>query len=208
MIILENINKSFDKQLLKDFSFTFSPGKSYAIIGPSGCGKSTLLNIIGMLDKADSGILTINGIKNPVIGSKEGQKILKGEMSYMFQNYGLVDNETVLQNLKLVNTTKKDLLTISQILKKVGLENFEAKKIANLSGGEQQRVAIAKVLLKNSNIILADEPTGNLDDDTANGIMELLLNIHGTNKILIVVTHNIKYLNLFDEIIDLSNKSH
>lgn len=205
MINLKSISKAYDKEIVKDFSYSFQPGKSYVIAGESGSGKSTLLNIIGMLETIDKGEVYIDGVKNPKINSKEGQLILKDKISYMFQNYGLIDNETVLENLKLVRGPKNDLITISNTLKQVGLANMEMKMVATLSGGEQQRVAIAKILLKNAKYILADEPTGNLDEDTANTIMNLLQKIikDDENKTLVVVTHNKKYLSLFDEVIYL-----
>lgn len=204
MIKLTGVSKKYEKKIIENFTYQFEKGKNYVIVGSSGKGKTTLLNLIGMLEEADEGEVEINNIKNPSINSLKGQKILRNNISYMFQNYGLVDNETVEENLQLVLNKKADYVT-SNILRKVNLQGMEHRKIASLSGGEQQRVAIAKILLKNSNIILCDEPTGNLDEENADIIMEYLLGIQDGSKVIIVVTHNKKYIEDFDEVINLEN---
>ncbi len=204
MIKLTGVSKKYEKKIIENFTYQFEKGKNYVIVGSSGKGKTTLLNLIGMLEEADEGEVEINNVKNPSINSLKGQKILRNNISYMFQNYGLVDNETVEENLQLVLNKKADYVT-SNILRKVNLQGMEHRKIASLSGGEQQRVAIAKILLKNSNIILCDEPTGNLDEENADIIMEYLLGIQDGSKVIIVVTHNKKYIEDFDEVINLEN---
>ncbi len=200
MIVLKNVFKKYDEFELGPINYQFIPGNSYCIMGKSGTGKSTLINIIGMLEKQDTGDLVINNILNPNIASSNGRKILKNDLSYMFQNYGLVDNETVKENLLLVNNRQGD---INNVLDKVGLKGKENYKVASLSGGEQQRVAIAKILIKDSKIIICDEPTGNLDDETGDIIISQLLNLVNSEKILIVVTHDKRYRKLFEHIIDL-----
>ncbi len=196
MVELNNVVKVFDTFKLGPLNQQFNRGKSYCITGKSGSGKTTLINIIGMLEKQDSGEVVIMGHKNPQISSKIGRGLLRHNISYMFQNYGLVDNESVRENLLLVNNKNLDL---DVALKKVGLSGREDQIIATLSGGEQQRVAIAKILIKDSNIIICDEPTGNLDDNTGNMIMDLLFNLMTEDKILIVVSHDMRHLSRFDE---------
>lgn len=210
MISLNKIEKSYDNnKILRNFSYDFIQGKKYVITGESGSGKSTLLNIIGMLVKPDSGSIIINDIKNPELGSRKGRMLLKHNISYMFQNYGLVENENIISNLQLVNAENKSLNKIHEVLHKVGLKGFEHRKVCTLSGGEQQRVAVAKILLKEADIILADEPTGNLDQKMSKEILKLLLDIvdNDDKKILIMVTHEKEFISYFDEVINISKKA-
>jgi|AKYZ01.1.fsa_nt_gi putative bacteriocin export ABC transporter, lactococcin 972 group len=209
---MENINKRYDtKIVLKDVSLTFEKGKMYAITGASGSGKSTLLNIMGLLEKPTSGNLYISNHKNVKISSKLSKKLLRNTISYLFQNYALSDNDTVEYNLKMglyysKNINKKD--AIKQALQKVGLEGFEKIKISKLSGGEQQRVSLARLLLKPSEIILADEPTGNLDNVNKQIVMDLLKDLNKEGKTVIIVTHDLNLAKQCDEIIQLETHKH
>jgi len=164
-------------------------------MGVSGAGKSTLLNIIGMLEKADSGDIEILGVKNPDFNSARGVKLLRHSISYLFQNYGLVDSETILYNLKITTKFSKysrseEKEKIAKALEKVGLSGFEKKKVYQLSGGEQQRVAMSKIILKSSKLILADEPTGSLDSANRKDVLELLKEMNQNGSTVIVVTHD------------------
>lgn len=188
MIEVQNINKSYgNKKVLENFSQAFEKGRMNFITGPSGKGKTTLLNIIGAIESYDSGLILYDSRKYKKI------EVFKNT-SFIFQNFGLLENETVLSNF-----TKFDIPNehsrISDVLKQVGLDNVLNKKVYSLSGGEQQRVAIAKALLKDSSIILADEPTGNLDIENALNIINILRN-NSKDKLIIVVTHD---LQLIDE---------
>ncbi len=209
IIELSHINKSYgDHIILNDFSLQISQGTFIAITGKSGIGKSTLLNIIGLLEKADSGTLTLCGAKNPTLRSKEGQLLLRTKVGYLFQNFGLIDEETVLYNLKIssrfLHLTKNDeTARIRDVLKKVGLSGVEKKKIFQLSGGEQQRVSVAKLLLKSPNIILADEPTGSLDSENRDTIMALLQDLNKAGKTIVVVTHDQAVKNCAKEYLEL-----
>lgn len=196
IVKLSNISKSYGSNVIfNDYSLEIEKGEFVIITGKSGAGKSTLLNIIGLLDKADSGDAEICGIKNPFFQSKEGNKLLRYHISYLFQNYGLIEDETVIKNLevgtkylKLSKEQKKQ--KINEALKSVGLENYENKKVFQLSGGEQQRVAVARIMLKPSELILADEPTGSLDVENRDVILSLLKSLNESGKTVVVVTHD------------------
>ena len=157
--------------------------------------KSTLLNIIGLLEEFDDGELIIDGESSPYPNSSGANKILREKISYLFQNFALVDEETVEYNLKLgckyVKGSKKEKeLSISETLKHVGLNGYEKRKIYELSGGEQQRVAMARIMLKPSKIILADEPTGSLDEKNRDVVLDLLKTLNKEGKTIVLVTHD------------------
>lgn len=199
IISLKNINKSYGNRILfKDFNLDIEKGELVSIMGPSGKGKSTLLNMIGLLEKVDSGDIVIEGIKNPKINSKEGVKLLRNKISYLFQNYGLIEEKTVFENLKIgtkflkLNKDKEKIMMV-EALETVELsKDILDQKIYHLSGGEQQRVALAKIILKPSEIILADEPTGSLDEKNRDSILNILKNINKKGKTIVVVTHDPK----------------
>lgn len=199
IIQLNNICKRYGKkEVLKDFSLNIEEGELIALTGTSGKGKSTILNIIGLLENPDSGDLIICNEKNIKPNTEKANEILRNTIGYLFQNFALVDEETVEYNLnialkyvKVKKEEKKKLL--EEALKKVGLQGFEKNKIYELSGGEQQRIAVARLMLKPSKIILADEPTGSLDEENREIIINLLKDINKSGKTIIIVTHD-KYL--------------
>lgn len=196
-----NITKKFgSKKIFTDLNLTFEAGKSYALIGGSGSGKSTLLNIIGRLEKIDSGKVLVD--EQDIWKTKE-RIFFKNYIGYVFQNYSLIENKTVNYNLSLVNKDKK---IISDVLEKVGLSSdYLTHKIYELSGGQAQRVAIARMLMKPRKIILADEPTGALDGDIGKEIINLLLNETVENKYVIIATHDPAVYNKVDFIIDMKD---
>ncbi|EGO88877.1 putative bacteriocin export ABC transporter [Clostridium botulinum C] len=195
-ISLKNITKKFgNKVIFKNFNLNIKKGDFVSIMGPSGTGKSTLLNIIGLLESKDSGYIKILDYLNPKFNSKEGVYLLRKEISYLFQNYGLVENKTVNYNLKMAThflklSKNEENKKIKDALSKVGLENIENEKVYSLSGGEQQRVALAKIILKPSSIILADEPTGSLDEKNRDIVLKILKKFNEDGKTIIVVTHD------------------
>ena len=200
-IDLLNVSKSFgSKKIFTDLNLKFESGKSYALIGGSGSGKSTLLNIIGRLEKIDSGNVLVD--KQDIWKIKE-RTFFKNTVGYVFQNYSLIDNKTVYDNLKLITKDKK---TIADVLEKVGLSSdYLHQKIYELSGGQAQRVAIARMLMKPRKIILADEPTGALDGEIGKEIIRLLLNERDEDKYVIIATHDPAVYNEVDVIIDMKD---
>ena len=188
MSILEmkNVSYTYDKRrkILTDVNASFEKGKMYAILGPSGSGKTTLLALLGGLDIPQKGEILFDG-KNILGRGLEYHR--HNQVSLIFQNYNLIDYLTPIENANLI--TKKDPL---QILKRLGLTEDEAKRnVMKLSGGQQQRVAIARALVSEAPIILADEPTGNLDEDTAAEITNILKECaHKMNKCVVIVTHS------------------
>ena len=200
-IDLLNVTKSFgSKKIFTDLNLRFESGKSYALIGGSGSGKSTLLNIIGRLEKIDSGNVLVD--KQDIWKIKE-RTFFKNTVGYVFQNYSLIENKTVYDNLKLITKDKK---TITDVLEKVGLSSdYLHQKIYELSGGQAQRVAIARMLMKPRKIILADEPTGALDGKIGKEIIRLLLNEIAEDKYVIIATHDPAVYNEVDVIIDMKD---
>lgn len=208
IVELENVSKSYgDKNVLNNLSFKIEEGTFNVIMGASGSGKSTILNIIGLLDKATSGDVILFEQKNIRPFSMKAEQMLKNKIGYLFQNFALIENETVANNLKLalenVRGNKKE--KISAALKEVGLEGYENKKIFKCSGGEQQRVAIARLLLKPCELILADEPTGSLDIKNREIVVKLLKNMQEQGKTIIIVSHDSFFEAIADNVIDLNN---
>ena len=183
---------------------TFEYGKSYALIGASGCGKSTLLNAIAGIEKVDKEQIIFDG-QVP----KFNAKFYREQLGYLFQNYGLVENLSIDGNLDIGLTYKKMSKKEKEALKlkylnQFSLTNNRERKIYTLSGGEQQRVALIRMILKEPSIILADEPTGALDSKTGQAIINTLLNLVDKDKVLIIATHNMNIASQCDEVIDLT----
>lgn len=195
-ITLSSINKSFgEKTLFRDYSLSIENGDFVAIKGESGAGKTTLLNIMGLLEAPDSGSVTLCGAKNLGFSSRTAVALRRHRLSYLFQNYGLVDADTVEANMKLATRFgkakgKAEKKLIADALEQVGLTGYERRKVYTLSGGEQQRVALAKIIAKSPDIILADEPTGSLDERNRNYVMDLLKALNRQGKTIVVVTHD------------------
>lgn len=207
---LSNITKKYgDNIILNDFSMEVKKGDFIAITGPSGCGKSTLLNIIGLIEPFNSGTYEIFELKNPKVDSSESIHLLRDKISYLFQNFALVNDRTVRYNLdmalyfsKLSSKEKNTLIT--ETLTSLGLVEFENKKIFQLSGGEQQRVALARIMLKPSELILADEPTGSLDMGNRDNIMNILIDLNKKGKTVIIVTHDLNIVKCAKKVIFLN----
>ena len=195
IIKLKNINKNYGNNIVFDnYNLTVKKGEYICIMGKSGAGKSTLLNIIGLLEAFDSGTLEICNINNPKINSKVGRDLLRYHISYLFQNYGLIEEHTVEKNILIATKYMKDKSNISdkirEVLSNVGLVGFEKKKVYQLSGGEQQRVALAKIMIKPSEIILADEPTGSLDSENKELVLSIIDSLHKKGKTIVMVSHD------------------
>lgn len=193
---LRGVSKSYSgKNIINNLDLDIYDGEMIAIVGKSGAGKTTLLNILGLLEKVDKGSIELFNKDVTKIKYRELNKLLRNKISYLFQNYALIDNETVGQNLDIALTYSKKNKAEKRIekenaLKRVGLEIDFKKKVFELSGGEQQRLAIARILLKPSSLILADEPTGSLDRNTRDEILDILKDINSRGITMIIVTHD------------------
>ncbi len=200
IIELQNLTKSYgygdtESFALKDFDLTVKRGEFIMIMGPSGCGKTTLLNIIGLLDRATRGSYSLSGEDVSDISSRRQAKLRAKKIGFVFQNFNLIPDLTVLDNVALplvyVNKPKTvRLKDASDALKRFHLGEREYYYPGQLSGGQQQRVSIARAIVSNPEIILADEPTGNLDSRSSNIVMEELKAIHEEGNTIIMVTHN------------------
>lgn len=193
IIRLENISKVYNtKKIFENFNLTVEKGEFLGIKGESGKGKSTLLNIIGLLETCDGRVI-MDGKEINYKNTKEIQSLLRNKIGYLFQNFALIDDLNVYENLKIVlkkDEKKNSKAVILQELKKVGMEDALNKKVYQLSGGEQQRIAIVRLILHKSEIILADEPTGSLDVKNAKIVMDLLKEFHIQGKTVIMVSHD------------------
>lgn len=203
MLELKNVSKSYkNTKVLNNVNIKFREKEFVSILGPSGSGKTTLLNIIGGLDKYDEGNLIIDGVLTSNFKENDWDNYRSKRIGFIFQNYNLINHLTVLENveLALLVNGKKNKSKIIDTLKKVGLED-EMNKLPNeLSGGQMQRVAIARSIINENDIILADEPTGALDSKTSVEIMEILKEI-SRNKLVIMVTHNVELANIYSDLI-------
>lgn len=202
MIEIRNLNKKYDDiEIFKDFNLTINDGEFVIFCGESGCGKTTLLSIIGDIEPADSGEIIVNGID--ITKKKNVRKYLQEQVGFLFQNFALVDNKTVKQNLDMVSADLRDNITLEDALNYVGLSDKKDTKVYKLSGGEQQRVALARLMLKKCSVILADEPTGSLDKKNADAVLELLMKLNKRGKTVIMVTHVEEYKNIGDRLVEL-----
>ena len=208
MIKIEHLEKSFgERTVFQDTNLQFAAGKVYALIGNSGCGKTTLLNILAKLEPYDKGSISYRGQELKQIKSHH---FFKNELGYLFQNFGLLENETVAANLELgligqKSNKQEKKQREEEVLEKVGLDYLTLdRKIYELSGGEAQRVALAKVILKDPPLILADELTAALDPETSQEIMNLLLSLKKPDRLMILATHNPAIWEKADEMIRLN----
>ena len=208
MIKIEHLEKSFgERTVFQDINLQFAAGKVYALIGNSGCGKTTLLNILAKLEPYDKGSISYRGQELKQIKSHH---FFKNELGYLFQNFGLLENETVAANLELgligqKSNKQEKKQREEEVLEKVGLDYLTLdRKIYELSGGEAQRVALAKVILKDPPLILADELTAALDPETSQEIMNLLLSLKKPDRLMILATHNPAIWEKADEVIRLN----
>jgi len=214
LIQLSKINKSFLNlkriNVLKKISYKFKSGKIYSLMGPSGSGKSTLLNLLSLIDRPSSGSIIIDNKKIDPNNSQKNDLLRANKIGIIYQQDNLLSDFTAIENLTLASLAsgkdKEDASNISKImLKKVGLAKRLNHYPSQLSGGEKQRVSIARALINNPQIILADEPTGSLDIETAKGIFELLKNQIKPNRIIIFATHNRFFANKSDCLLEIVN---
>lgn len=208
IVEISNLTKKYGNHVLFDgLSVSIPNNKLTCIYGSSGCGKTTLLNIIGMIENYTTGIITYDDkiVKN----QQQRRKLLSYKIGFIFQDFGLVENETVYQNMLIVKNIKKmknRRNEISKVLESLQLKDFIDRKVFELSGGEQQRVALAKILLKDVDLILADEPTASLDKENKEIVLKSLRQLVEQGKTVVVVSHDEEMLNFSDNKIDLSEK--
>ena len=208
MIEVKGLYKSFEgKTVLHNIDATFENGKTSLIIGQSGSGKTTLLNIIGGLDRYTSGDLIINGVSTSKYKDADWDYYRNHSIGFVFQSYNLIPHQSVLSNVELALTlagiSKKERRARAiEVLKKVGLADHIHKRPNQMSGGQMQRVAIARALINNPDILLADEPTGNLDSQTELEVMSLLKScVSDFGQTLIMITHDETIAQMADEMI-------
>lgn len=195
-ITVEKLRKSYQAgksktEVLKGISLTLAKGQTGVILGPSGSGKSTLMNIIGGVDRADSGSIHVDGLEITSLGDDGLTDYRRDSVGFIFQFYNLVPNLTVTENIEVVSNISKAPLDMDTVLNAVGLETKKKSFPRELSGGEQQRVAIARAIVKNPKLLLCDEPTGALDYETSHGVLSLLQKVNrdfGTT--ILMITHN------------------
>ena len=209
MIELQHIWKQFGSRIIfSDLNLNFQSGMVYALIGDSGCGKTTLLNMLAKLETFDKGEIVYKGKS---LTSLKNEEFYRNELGYLFQNFGLLESQTIRENLELgligkkQNKKQEKERLLLQALQAVRLDYLSLdQKIYELSGGEAQRVALAKIILKDPPLILADEPTASLDPKNSKEIMEILLELRNANRTIIIATHNPSIWKMADQVIHLS----
>lgn len=215
MIRTVSLSKIFRTEMiettaLSNVNFEVSKGEFVAIMGPSGCGKSTLLNILGLLDNSDSGEFYFEGVEVSGFSEKQRTNLRKGNIGFIFQSFNLIDELNIFENVELplvamnVQQSKRKM-RVDEILEQMRIGHRRDHFPRQLSGGQQQRVAIARALITKPKLILADEPTGNLDSSNGEQVMQLLEEMNSTGTTIIMVTHSLNHaerahriVNLFD----------
>ncbi|MBO7290426.1 MAG: ABC transporter ATP-binding protein [Bacteroidaceae bacterium] len=213
MITLKNIKKVFKTEeietwALQNVNLEVKKGEFVAIMGPSGCGKSTLLNILGLLDNPSEGTYMLDGKDVSHMSEDDRTDLRKGRLGFVFQSFNLIDELSVVENVELpllyMGTPKKERRRmVNEVVERVAMSHRAQHFPAQLSGGQQQRVAIARAVISRPQIILADEPTGNLDSKHGKEVMELLKELHNEGTTIIMVTHSQHDANYADRVINL-----
>ena len=213
-IKIKNLTKKYEKnksiKVLNDITYNFQSGKTYSIMGPSGSGKSTLLNLLSLIDNPTSGSIEISSSKIKSNSKVENDLIRAKNIGIIYQDKNLLSDFTALENvylpnLLISNDRQKSMELAKKLIKKVGMSVRINHFPNELSGGENQRIAIARALINNPDIILADEPTGSLDSDNAKLIFKILFNLINKNRIIIFATHNRYFANMADCKITMNN---
>ena len=210
-IELKNVKKEYKMgdvtiKAADNIEFSINKGEFVVVVGPSGAGKTTVLNILGGMDTATSGNVFINGCDIATFDEKSLTKFRRDEIGFVFQFYNLIPNLTAIENVELALQICKDPLDAEKVLEEVGLKDRINNFPAQLSGGEQQRVSIARALAKNPKLLLCDEPTGALDYNTGKSILKLLQDTCRNKKMtVIVITHNLAIAPMADRVIKIKN---
>ena len=213
---LKNISKHFNTEkkvkVLKNLSYNFNKGKMYALIGPSGSGKSTLLNLISLIDRPNHGSIKFNEDIVNFTNNKKNDIFRAKNIGIVYQQNNLIPDFTALENvymasLSISNNKDTAIIKAKHLLSKIGLSNRLNHFPSQLSGGESQRVAIARAIINDPEIILADEPTGSLDLNTAKEIFKILKNLKKSNRLIVFATHNRFFANKADCLLEMTNGS-
>lgn len=205
VIQIKNLCKNFDEHVLfKNFNLIINDGDFLCITGDSGTGKTTLLNMIGQLEPYQEGEILFEG--KPIETKKDKLNLFRKKLGFIFQNFVLVESKTVEENLQLIRKEDRTDVSIDSALKMVGIDDKKNSKVYTLSGGEQQRVAMARLYLKKCKYILADEPTGSLDRKNAEKIFEILKQLNDIGKTIIIVTHDEYLKNKVEKRVNLNDK--
>ncbi len=204
MIKITDVSKQFPNETAIDYNdITFEKGKSYMLLGASGCGKSTLLNMIAGILSPEKGTIEIAGEDMTKKSQKQKDKFRIEKIGYIFQDFKLIDEMTVMDNISILRLEKVDISGIDDVLESLEILDKKNKKVKHLSGGEKQRVAIARAIVKKPEIILADEPTGNLNFSIGEAVIKQLIRV-SEGKTLIAVTHDERLGKYFDCTVDMN----
>ena len=204
MIEIKNLGKEFQNETEIEYrDITFESGRSYMLLGASGCGKSTLLNIIAGILSPTKGSVVIDGAEMTAVSQREKDRFRIEKIGYIFQDFKLISDMTVADNIGILRLEGVDVSGMDDTLKSLGIFEKKNAKIKHLSGGQKQRVAIARALVKHPEIILADEPTGNLNFTIGEQVIKELVET-SRGKTLIAVTHDDRLAKYFDEVIDMN----
>lgn len=192
MIELIGVSKAFGERVLyRDLHLTIHDGEFVVLTGASGCGKTTLLDMIGGIEPLDAGRILVDGMD---ISKRKNRLIyFQTKLGMLFQNFALIETMSVRKNLELIQKRSRSEISIEEALHRVGMEEYLEKQVCTLSGGEQQRIALARLMVKKCSIILADEPTGSLDAGNAAKVMSILSDLNKMGKTVVMVTHDTQY---------------
>ncbi len=212
IIDIKNLSKTYNNKLkiLKKINYSFKRGKTYSIVGPSGSGKSTLLNILSLIDRPSKGNIIINGKKIVASDKNYNDKLRANKIGIIYQSHNLLPDFNAYENILLSKLVFENNETIAKkeaiyFLKKVGLYNRMNFFPSELSGGESQRIAIARALIKSPDIIIADEPTGSLDSKNAKEIFNLFMKLKNKKRVIIFATHNMYFAKMADYRLQIKN---
>ncbi|MGM9946376.1 MAG: ABC transporter ATP-binding protein [Lysinibacillus sp.] len=199
-------NGEVETHALKNINLTINDGELVVILGPSGSGKSTLLNVISGLDQVSSGSILFQDIELTKLSDDGMTKFRREHLGFIFQQFNLLQNLTVYENIQIGSDIGEQPLNIDELLPKIGLEQLRNKYPYQLSGGEQQRVSIARSIAKNPNIIFCDEPTGALDEENSKKVLALLQDLNrNSHKTIVIITHNIAIAEMAHQVIKMNS---
>jgi len=211
MIVMKNVNKVYksgdvETAALRDIDLTIAEGEFIVILGPSGSGKSTLLNVISGLDTVTSGTIQFRDVRLTDLTEREMTAFRRQHLGFIFQQYNLLQNLTVYENIQIGSDIGTNPLPIDELLDSIGLAAARDKYPHQLSGGEQQRVSVARSLAKNPDIIFCDEPTGSLDEENSKKVLQMLQDLNDTyHKTVVVITHNNGIAEMANQVIRMNS---